>query len=122
MSSKKDKREFTVEYQGTWVSVNSLRNNNYKVNQGLKRKFRSIYAKLIKEKMPKEGMPFDRFSIHLRYNSRLDTDNPTTKFFVDALKDCGVIIDDNKKYFRQLNIQPDETLKFNTYVIDIKEV
>lgn len=120
-SKKKEKREFTVHYNGTWVSTNTLRNNHYRVNEALKRKFRKVYGDLIR-KSKCDGGVFKSFEVQIEYRSRLDPDNVSGKFFVDALKDQGVIIDDNKKYFKLWSIRPIEDLKHNDYVIKITEV
>jgi hypothetical protein len=108
-----------VVYKGKWTSTNDLRNKHWRSNQGLKNKMRSTYKALILEQNPQ---PMKQFRVHVRFNSRIDTDNVTLKFFLDALKDAKVIVDDNKKFNRGLHIEPDETLEFNTYVVRVTEL
>ena len=109
---------FEIQYEGKWPSTNDLRNKHWRSNQGLKESWRKKLGILIREKTSKK---LDRFKIEVLYNSRLDPDNVTLKFFCDSLKDCGVIVDDNKKYFRGFSIDPDESLKHNTYIIKVTE-
>lgn len=110
---------FEVKYEGRWPSTNDLRNKHWRGNQALKESWRTKLGWLIKEQKPKR---LNRFRVDLIYNSRLDPDNVTLKFFCDSLKDCGVIIDDNKKYSRGISITPDESLSHNLYVITVTEV
>lgn len=110
---------FTVNYEGKWPSINDLRNNQWSGNQGLKKKWRTKLGWLIIEQKPKK---LSKYQVQVRYSSRLDPDNVVLKFFVDALKDTGVIIDDNKKYFRGYSILPDESLNNNQYIIKVIEV
>ena len=109
----------TIKYEGRWPSTNDLRNKHWRSNQGLKQKWRKELGSLITEKRVKK---LKKFRIKVLYNSRLDPDNVTLKFFCDSLKDKGVIIDDNKKYFRGFSIDPDETLSHNTYILTVTEV
>ncbi len=108
-----------VVYKGKWTSTNDLRNKHWRANQGLKVQRRALFKGLILEQKPQ---PMEKFKVHVRFNSKIDTDNVTLKFFLDALKDSGVIKDDNKKFNRGIIIEPDESLEFNTYVVRIIEV
>ena len=110
--------DFEVTYKGKWPSTNDLRNKHWRSNQSLKESWRTKLGILIREQKPKR---LENFRIVVKYNSRLDPDNVTLKFFCDSLKDCGVIIDDNKKYFRGFSIDPDESLSHNTYVLKVTE-
>lgn len=64
---------------------------------------------------------FDKYLISLRFNSRLDPSNCITmiKLCEDHLQKAGFIKNDNKDVCRGINIQPDERLKKNSYVISI---
>lgn len=108
-----------VTYKGKWTSTNDLRNKHWRTLQGVKNKMREKYRLLILEQSPR---PMKQFRVHVRFNSKIDTDNVTLKFFLDALKDAGVIEDDNKKFNRGTLIEPDETLEFNTYVVRVTEL
>jgi len=109
-----------ITFEGKWVSSNQLRNNHWRKNQGLKESFRKTFCVLLEE----AGMSWmERFGITVYYNSRLDTDNVTggLKFLIDTMKN-RYVADDNKKYFRRLCIEPDESLPKNTYIIIIEEI
>lgn len=64
----------------------------------------------------------DRMEVDLRYNSRLDVDNPIplAKEFSDSLKRSGVIKDDKNKIYSRLTMQYDESLPRGSYVIEAK--
>jgi hypothetical protein len=109
-------------YTGKWVSTNELRNGHKWTVQKLKEEYRKIYSILLIDAVRKcqfTNERFDSFKIQILYNSRLDPDNVTLKFLCDAMKDCRLIIDDNKKYFRGFSIEPDETLPKDTYYVKI---
>lgn len=111
---------YEIVFEGKWASSNELRNNHWRKNQNLKESFRKKFLILL-AKAKVEWM--ERFEIDVLYNSRLDTDNVGggLKFLIDTMKK-KYVADDNKKYFRRLCIQPDESLPKNTYVITISEV
>lgn len=114
-----NKYSLEIEYNGKWPSVNTLRNNRWDSNQGLKNKLRRTFSLLVLEQKPKK---MAKFRVDVRYNSRLDPDNVSLKYFVDSLKDIGIIIDDNKKFFKGLSVEPDESLKYMTYIVKVTEV
>lgn len=109
---------FSVLYEGKWPSTNDLRNKHWRSNQALKETWRKKLGWLILEQRPRK---LKQFRIDVRYKSKLDPDNVTLKFFCDALKDSGVIIDDNKKYFRGFSITPDDSLSHNSYILTVSE-
>ena len=110
---------FQIVWEGKWPSINNLRNNDWRGNQGLKNSWRNKLGWLIKEQRPKR---LTHYKIEVQYRSRLDPDNVVLKFFCDALKDCGVIHDDNRSFCKGVSIEPNEELKYNTYVIKVIEV
>jgi len=109
---------FTFEFEGAWPSVNDLRNKHWRTLDGLKNTIKKKYTVLILQQKPKK---MNKFRVSVVYNSKLDPDNVTLKFLVDSLKGI-VIVDDNKKYFRGFEINPDESLKHNTYIVTVTEV
>lgn len=111
-------KEFEVTYKGKWVSTNDLRNNNWRKNQSLKKKYREVYAVLMLEKKPPK---MDKVKISIRYNSRTDIDNVSMKYFIDAMKDIDVIPEDNKNHVKELSFKVDETLPNLTYVVKVQE-
>lgn len=70
------------------------------------------------------GEPMTEFKVKVRYNSRFDVDNVTggLKMLIDDCKHKGIIIDDNPKYFKNLNIQYDAKLPKNTYQVIISPI
>lgn len=63
----------------------------------------------------------DRFAVHLRYNSRYDLDNSivAVKFLADYLRYNGYVYDDTPKYFVELRISYDASLKKDQYLAKI---
>jgi hypothetical protein len=109
---------FTIEFEGTWPSVNDLRNKQWRDLNGLKNSIKKKYTVLVLQQKPQK---MNKFHVDVKYNSRLDPDNVTLKYFIDSLKGL-VVVDDNKKYFRGFSITPDESLKHNTYIVTVTEV
>jgi hypothetical protein len=54
-----------------------------------------------------EGTDHDRFAITIisRRKRRLDADNPSLKFCIDALRFAGIIPDDDDRYVSSLTIR-----------------
>ena len=113
-------RSFEVEYKGKWVSVNTLRNMQYWKVNNLKNEWRPKLQSMLKD-VGASNMKLDKFKIEVRYNSRMDCDNVSLKFFCDSLKDLEIIEDDNKKHFLGYSVNYDETLGNSTYVIKVIE-
>ena len=63
----------------------------------------------------------ERFAVHLRYNSRYDLDNSivAVKFLADYLRYNGYVHDDTPKYFVELRISYDSSLKKDQYLAKI---
>lgn len=118
-------REYNFEFNEKWVSNNDFYGSkHWAVRHGLKKKYAKIFTDLTNGKIKSK---MDLFSIEIIYNSRLDVDNVVggAKIFVDTLKNNGHIVEDNKKYYIGLNIQPDWIFgvksKTNTYNIKVIE-
>ncbi len=114
-----DKRDcYKIVYSGKAPSLNDwYSGKHWYQRQNTKNKYGKIFGDLL-EAAGVEKM--DRFKVSILFNSRLDTDNVVglSKILVDTMK--GVYIkEDNKKFYRGLLIQPDETLPTNTYIISI---
>jgi hypothetical protein len=102
-----------------WCSNNTIRSAQKWGSNKLKDKYHPVYTTLIKSlKIPKFDVKVD---ITVYYNSRLDPDNVSGKFFVDALVSCGVIENDNKKFVGRWMVEPVLELKSDTYIVVIKE-
>ena len=67
--------------------------------------------------------PMQKFSLHLRYNSKHDVDNLSLlgKLAVDTMKG-RYIPDDTKKHYRGIHVQVDEELPHNHFVFTISEL
>ena len=102
-----------------WCSGNKLRSAQKWGSQNLKTHYDGIYSPLIKSlKIPKFEVKVD---ITVYYNSRLDPDNVSGKFFLDSLVSCGVIKDDSKRFIGRWVVEPVLELKTDTYIVVIKE-
>lgn len=65
--------------------------------------------------------PFERIKVEIEYNSALDVDNVilASKFNVDFIRFAKLLKDDAKKFYRGVNIIPNEALEHNQYVVRI---
>lgn len=61
-----------------------------------------------------------RVQIDIFYNSRLDPDNVSGKFIIDAFVECGVIKDDSKKYVKRFSVENMPELPSDTYIVRIR--
>ena len=107
---------FRIEFTGKWPSVNDLRNKHWTKLHKLKKEWEYKLVYMIRDAGAK---PTDKFGIEIKFNSKLDADNISLKFFCDTMRAMKLIKDDNKKYFRYLTVHADESLPKNTYIIDV---
>ena len=117
------KRVATIGYEGEGLSLNSFYAGGHFSNRvKIKNKFKERFEKLFKEN--KELRFIHKFYVKMRFNGRIDTDNNAglIKVFVDTLRGSGYVKDDNKLYFKGMDIQYDEDLNKNKYIIDLYEV
>lgn len=86
-------------------------------------KHKKKYGEFLYTQMKDIDIKIDTFFIELRYNNRCDCDNniPIIKILCDVMKDKQIIMNDNKKYFKGLLMRYDDTIKKNSYVINIYE-
>ena len=109
-------KEISFNLKG-WVSTNKLRNttNRWQLNS-LKNKERKRFRKLAKELLG--DIQFNTpIYISVEKRSRLDVDNVSLKFFLDALTDLEIIKDDNPKFVKEVKIKHNNTLPSDCYVI-----
>lgn len=79
---------------------------------------------LIGKLLPYRGIMIERFTLELKYNSRMDVDNTAyaVKAFVDSCRYVGTIAKDDKRFFKKLSIEYDEHLNHNTYVFVLRKI
>lgn len=70
---------------------------------------------------PHAGSKIVHYELSLRYNSRMDTDNTAyaCKCVIDCCRELQIVNGDMKQNYRKLTIQPDESLKHNTYIFTL---
>lgn len=111
---------YSFTYIGVMVSANAtFAGMHWTKRKALTEKWHGIFAKLLTEAGTR---PMARFKLLLRYNSRHDCDNLVLpcKWLADTIKG-RYVPDDSKKYYRGVTIEPDETLKHNTFTFTITE-
>lgn len=111
-------KSYSVTYFGQAPSLNDWYSGKH---WGTRLQVKNKYSAIFLDMMLRAGLPkMNQFNIHILYNSRHDVDNVVgvSKIFVDCMKG-KYIKDDTKKYFRGLQIEPDESLKLNTFIITI---
>ena len=108
-------KEISFNLKG-WVSTNKLRNGHWKTLNSLKGKERKRFRKLAKELLG--DIQFNTpIYISVEKRSRLDVDNVSLKFFLDALTDLEIIKDDNPKFVKEVKIKHNNTLPSDCYVV-----
>ena len=112
--------EFTIIYEGHQVSNNDMKSLHWRELKRLVDPLKLIAKKIIQDAKPPK---MERFTVEVRYNSGLDVDNTTAtiKILVDQLVKMKVLPKDNKRYWRGMNIIPDETLKHNSLHLKVTE-
>jgi hypothetical protein len=102
-----------------WCSTNKLRSAQKWESQKLKERYDWEYVPVIRKL--KIATFKKRVAIRVLYNSRLDPDNVSGKFFIDALVKCKVITNDDKRYVSEWSVKHDKNLKHNTYIVILTE-
>ena len=96
------------------VSINKIYSApHWTVRSKLKAKWRLLFEDMLKAY---DTPSIDTYGITCYFNNRLDLDNNAmmVKFFNDALRSSGWIIDDSPKYFTSLKMVVDKTLEKNS--------
>lgn len=113
-----------VIFEGKGISLNEWysgkggwRARHTKVN-----KYKGAFSALMLEAGMHLKPKYQKATVRLDYNSRLDPDNAIAmvKIFIDCFK-VHYIKEDDKRYIRGVMIHPDETLDKNTYVFTVEE-
>jgi hypothetical protein len=121
MNEEEKKREYKIEYIGTWIGLNKIYGMNRYIASQHKREWKERFSAMLRDSGIK---PLAAFKLHLQYNSRLDCDNTVAglKLIVDTMRAEGYVMNDDKRFYKGFSVTPDYTLKHNTYVVTITEV
>lgn len=106
-----------------WADVHVSLNDWYSSEHWTKRnKTKQFWHKFFVDFLPNPKPFFEKYSITLRFNSKLDPSNTITmiKLCEDTLQKEGVIHNDNMTYCKGVHIIPDETMKRFSYLLTIK--
>jgi len=87
-------------------------------------KIKDEWCMFFTEMIPKPYPTINKYTLELRYNSRLDPSNtiPMPKILEDTLQKLGILKNDNKKFCKGLSLIPDETMKKNSYSITLTNI
>ena len=105
------KYKFSIEGS---VSINKIYSTpHWAVRSKLKKAWRDRFSEMLDEY---DKPDVNKYRIRAFFCNRLDLDNNVmmVKFFNDALKEAGWIVDDNPKHFVSLRMDVDTTLKKNS--------
>ena len=92
------------------VSINKIYSTpHWAVRSKLKKEWREMFSAMLQEY---DKPDVDKYRVRALFNNRLDLDNNVMmiKFFNDALKQEGWIVDDSPKYFVSLKMLIDKDL------------
>lgn len=111
--------EIVLEWQDVDISLNKWYASRH---WHFRNKEKQFWSGIFLKMLPKRLKQVDKYTIHLRYNSRLDPTNTITmiKLAEDTLKKNYYITDDTKKYCKQVIIEPDETMNKKHYVLTFR--
>lgn len=107
------------EWQGADISLNKFYSSpHWTVRSREKNFWKDLFSRIPIKYTP----PINEFQITLKYNSRLDVDNTILhcKFLIDYLRSIDIIIDDTKKYYKGLHIEPDESMGKKHYILTLE--
>jgi hypothetical protein len=117
-------KSYKFVYNGQGISLNAFySSNHWSGRTKILKQYHPIFHKLIEEQLPKENIK--AYSLIIFYNSKHDPDNVigTGKVFVDVLRGNSggfkYIEDDTKEYCKFVGIVPDESLRHNTFEINL---
>jgi hypothetical protein len=115
--------EWVVKYSGPQLSNNQMKSLGWRALKKKVDDLKWVFKDLL-SKSPLKNAKIEELGINVRYRSRLDVDNTTAtiKIFADALRDKGVIADDDRKVWTSLKIDIDMELKHNEMVFHVYEM
>lgn len=105
-----------LEWQDVDISINKWYQNRH---WSFRHKEKQFWANLFIRMLPKRARQADKYTIYMRYNSRLDPTNVTAmvKLAEDTLKKNYYLTDDTKKYCKGIVIEPDDTMNKKHYIL-----
>lgn len=115
------KKELVFSWAGKHLSLNKWYDGtHWREKHKSTDEWHLFFKSFLIEPYPK----FDKYSVVLRYNSRLDPDNVITmiKLCSDVLQKEGVIPNDSKDHCRKIEIFPDETMKKKSYHLTFNKI
>ena len=110
--------DLEINWKDKHLSINEVKKDN-KVTRLKYIAFKNLFGKLLLFHSSKR---FEKYKIHLTYNSRLDPTNCALmiKIFEDMMTKRKIIKDDTKRYCRGIYIEPDESMGSKEYKIVVK--
>ena len=109
-----------VKYNDKGLSTNVAYSGGWKVRWQRTTALKATFKSLL---LPHKHHNFHTFKIFLRYNGKFDIDNTsaTIKIFVDAMKEMGMIKEDDTKNFQKLTILYDPTIDNPSFIFEVEE-
>ena len=111
--------ELKFQWQGKDISLNAWYSSKHWTHRDKQKKdWHSFFKQMIEHPYPY----FEKYSISLEFNSRLDPSNTITmvKLLEDTLQELGVISGDDLKYCSGVHLIPNKTMKKKSYKIVVK--
>lgn len=107
-----------ISYSGKVISLNHYKSLGWRE---LKKKVDKVKLEFLGLIMAKRMPKLAYMELRVFHNTKLDVDNVTgtIKVFVDVLRHCNVIQDDDRRYFDYLSIQYTPQLKKGEVIFEI---
>lgn len=112
--------ELSVVWAGKDISLNAWYSSKHWTHRN---KQKQEWHEFFKQSIVQPYPFFEKYSVTLEYNSRLDPSNTITmiKLFEDTLTELGIITDDTLKYCIGVHLIPKLEMKKKSYRITIKK-
>lgn len=109
---------YQLTYTGQWLSLNQVYSKNRYLASVAKNEWKATFTRMFTEA---KIQPFTTFRVSMRYNSRMDCENTVAglKIAVDTLRAMNLVPNDDKRYYKGVEVVPDAGLKHNTYEITL---
>ena len=112
---------YELFYEGKLISTNQAKSLHWRKLKKLTDALKIKFTEVINEVNPPK---FKQFEIEVEFWNKFDTDNIafSAKIMIDAIKNNGYFIEDDKRFWRKLTITAVEGMKNNTILFKIKKV